>query len=229
MFSSFGSLTVTLLEGLDLVTGREFEISYIRVSLVNDLSDSILSYTLDDLKLSDCKYLLDESTFIFQSVRSTFELEISVLSERLIPFSGSEISAFVRIPLLRLAEGNEIRQWYQLLPFTQTSTKKLAIASILIKLRYDREGLVIKQCFQENNKENFTSKTKISEETQYCSVVISTTTGNSAGKLMDYCFLLHLLIVRIISLQHRQIRDISIIRNHLIVINLMLVQQFQKV
>ena len=119
MFSSFGSLTVVLKEGVDfLQKNSNFNGTFLKISLLNETSDLITSFSTELYLDSSDIYHLGNSSFVFGNARSNYALKISahaLLRDRLFNKSSNTDSkevALVHIPLLRLAEGIEVCQWY---------------------------------------------------------------------------------------------------------------------
>ena len=151
LFSSFGNLQVTLVGGIDLLDGWPVsEISnslFFKCSILNEDCESILSFSTDSDIYVGGEYDLYHQIYLFENVRSTFTLSISVNSYRIWPLISStgqppytEIKiGELLIPISRLAIGINVISWHQL----SSEAKECSKASVKLGVKYIQEGLVV--------------------------------------------------------------------------------------
>lgn len=151
LFSSFGNLRVTLVSGIDLLDGwpmAEFmKTIFVRCAIINDTGETATIFSTNTEAYYGGEFDLYSQIYMFENVRSTFTLELSVHTFRIWPLETSSGQppytqvrlGHVQIPLSRLGVGISVSSWHQLI----SEAKECSKASLKLDILYIQEGLVV--------------------------------------------------------------------------------------
>ena len=152
LFSSVGNLQLTLVSGLDLLDGwpvyEYLPQLFFRCSILNEDGEKIISFCTEEEPYSGSgEFDLFHQMYLFESVRSTFLLEIVICAYRAWPLLASsgqhprnEVTVgILSIPLSRLSVGVSVTSWHQVL----SDAKECSKAALKLDLKYIQEGLVV--------------------------------------------------------------------------------------
>ena len=151
LFSSFGNLRVTLVSGVDLFDGwpmAEFmQTIFVKCAILNDTGETVTIFSTNNEAYYGGEFDLYSQIYMFENVRSTFTLELSVYTIRIWPLETSSGQppytqirlGAVQIPLSRLGIGISVSSWHQLISEAKESSK----ASLKLDILYIQEGLVV--------------------------------------------------------------------------------------